>query len=946
MKKIAILILLTIIIGSLTAGVRVKLDAPDYYTGNSFYVTAEFSFDMSSIDRFFMDISFPEGVESVEIVNKYDWDFSKVYNKNDLIWLKSKIQFPASYPLVSSYIDGHTGYQNLKLKLKITPKKGEDVKIYYRGTWGEETIYETYPDFSLYVDQQGWYVNYEKVELRPDLIVSDLYTNNPDNSYVGDQVKITAEITDRNKSNIDNVKLEYYLNGILIGDNETSSLTPEDNSDKESLYHYFDKSGINEIKVIVDPDDDIRESNEDNNESTITVYVKSNNNNPTISFLKTPKQNNVFNDLYISWIGSDLDGTIQKYEYEINGDLYTTTNDEITFQGLENGNYTFRVRSIDNLDAESNWVSCNFSVSVVKDVLVVLDNSSPLDIVSFLNVSAYNYETIQLNQLNTSSIDFSNIGVIITSLETYQKISNSQIKEKPVIILTKESQFNFNDDISINYTSHIFEFKYKEMPAPIAGYIDFDKELTAYSLGEELTGAFASPSITLPNTIITMLDYISDDKIEWATVSFVGEVSGYFCIASLGSGVMPVAILACVIKAVTMVGLSLEKGGYFEAIKSRNEDYYHDLRTSKLYYPEDRTIDCEVYYEYCTELGYYGLKTDELSLLNYQNINLSSENGYFKIAENGLKSSGVISANSNGTELFFESADYIVTKDLEIETDISDNSFEYYNSSSKEPYYVKKFEKNDDFVEEMTLKNGILYAHEERDTSSSDADFVIDSKGTISKFKNIEIKSNIQTVSEINNEIHIFADVEMEVGCAGIFQILIEGKNGVKAVEYETLDINQDFIKTYDISFKDLTSNPTIYNLYFQFRPDIVNGPLNTTEISDVINYMFDYQIGGNVTSINTIEKNNFLESVKLYPNPTSDNLYGEFVLKEINPITIDIYSINGILMKKLEYENPTAGLNKFFWKVPEEISNGIYIIQFRSENKHINERIMINKNK
>lgn len=73
------------------------------------------------------------------------------------------------------------------------------------------------------------------------------------------------------------------------------------------------------------------------------------------------------NEVRFEWQGSDSDGDIDKYEVELNGpdDVdFETDNSSREFNDLNNGDYTFRVRAVDNKGAKSGWAERDFSIDV------------------------------------------------------------------------------------------------------------------------------------------------------------------------------------------------------------------------------------------------------------------------------------------------------------------------------------------------------------------------------------------------------------------------------------------------------------------------------------------------------------------------------------------------------------------------------------------------------
>ncbi len=265
-------------------------DYDDPSDGSYFDITVEITgINYSTASRFYLDVSFPQGVQSVEVRNEYDFDDADVHNPGDGIFHKSNYSFPAQYHLVSAYIDGYSGYEDLRLKIRVYPNQSGILDIYYRAT-EVTTSGTTYTEPSDWggddTDQQGWRVYTEEhthqPDELPDLIISRITVNNGQSVTEGQQVPITVYIEEINGEDAGEGYIALYVDGQHVDTRKAGNVSANDEDD-ETFDYTFPSSGSYSIRAEADPYDDIPEDNEGNNEKTITTYVNEGNAPPVLA---------------------------------------------------------------------------------------------------------------------------------------------------------------------------------------------------------------------------------------------------------------------------------------------------------------------------------------------------------------------------------------------------------------------------------------------------------------------------------------------------------------------------------------------------------------------------------------------------------------------------------------------------------------------------------------
>ncbi len=83
-------------------------------------------------------------------------------------------------------------------------------------------------------------------------------------------------------------------------------------------------------------------------------------------------------------------------------------------------------------------------------------------------------------------------------------------------------------------------------------------------------------------------------------------------------------------------------------------------------------------------------------------------------------------------------------------------------------------------------------------------------------------------------------------------------------------------------------------------------------------------------------------ESLRLFPNPTSENATVQFSLKQATPITMALYDLSGRLVKSWENKQYPLGLNEVTIGL-EDVISGLYFLRLQGENGIITIKVVKN---
>ena len=152
---------------------------------------------------------------------------------------------------------------------------------------------------------------------------------------------------------------------------------------------------------------------------------------PDTWILSGPSATSLQRDVSFSWGGSDQDGTVQIYQYRMDGGSWlNTTETEISYLNLSSGNHTFQVRSVDNQGAAdpspANWTFkilptwCEREVDVLRTLVDDLEQRIQMLALENSNL------TLRISQLHESNLNLSDR---IRTLEQEKAQLESQIHE-------------------------------------------------------------------------------------------------------------------------------------------------------------------------------------------------------------------------------------------------------------------------------------------------------------------------------------------------------------------------------------------------------------------------------------------------------------------------------------------------------------------------------------
>ena len=120
-----------------------------------------------------------------------------------------------------------------------------------------------------FLEWHGWTVTV----VQPDLVVNDIWTS-PSSPNEGESCTIYAELCNTGGADTAwGVDLHYYVDGSYAGSDTLSLGLDAFECNTESLSYTFPSCGWREICVVIDPYDEVDESNEYNNERCEDIYV-------------------------------------------------------------------------------------------------------------------------------------------------------------------------------------------------------------------------------------------------------------------------------------------------------------------------------------------------------------------------------------------------------------------------------------------------------------------------------------------------------------------------------------------------------------------------------------------------------------------------------------------------------------------------------------------------
>lgn len=156
---------------------------------------------------------------------------------------------------------------------------------------GTKNIYSSSVQVKAYIQNSSWVTQEIKTwnltGALPDIICQDISVSSP--RYAGQSATITATIKNQGTDDADSFNLKYYVDGTYIGEDTLSFGLDAGDNDTETYSYIVSSSGSHVVKVFVDSDYEISESDETNN-----------NRSETFSWSDPPKPDLIIQDISIS----------------------------------------------------------------------------------------------------------------------------------------------------------------------------------------------------------------------------------------------------------------------------------------------------------------------------------------------------------------------------------------------------------------------------------------------------------------------------------------------------------------------------------------------------------------------------------------------------------------------------------------------------------------------
>jgi len=249
--------------------------------------------------------------------------------------------------------------ENYTISLKnltLSPGNIEDLYLYYNGTVPGEYNCTVLVNSSSINSAFYRTVNFSTTVLRPDIsFVEDCITFYPDEFYSGNNLTVLVRLNIIGKifPKRFNVSL-YDGNPNFEGINIKSKVFEPSNILREEVSMLFSFIPINktyDLYLIIDEDDFINESNEDNNIINTTIIVLENL-SPIANFTFSPENPVIYQNVIFNASSSyDLDGQIVSYEWEFGDENITKTIEPIiTHFFTSTNNYNVNLTVTDNVD--------------------------------------------------------------------------------------------------------------------------------------------------------------------------------------------------------------------------------------------------------------------------------------------------------------------------------------------------------------------------------------------------------------------------------------------------------------------------------------------------------------------------------------------------------------------------------------------------------------------
>jgi hypothetical protein len=146
---------------------------------------------------------------------------------------------------------------------------------------------------------------------------------------------------------------------------------------------------------------------------------------------------------------------------------------------------------------------------------------------------------------------------------------------------------------------------------------------------------------------------------------------------------------------------------------------------------------------------------------------------------------------------------------------------------------------------------------------------------------------------------------------------------------------------TGSASFSFVWTAPSTGNAVLYAIGNAVNGNGNTS--GDKVSSTYSLSLVPDVTSVAL--NANHIQNLVVFPNPIKDLVNIQFSANtSLNSVSFSIIDLNGKTVFEKKITSVTFGLNNIQFSIPENISNGLYILHTSAENISLKKMIIIQK--
>ena len=127
---------------------------------------------------------------------------------------------------------------------------------------------------------------------------------------------------------------------------------------------------------------------------------------------------------------------------------------------------------------------------------------------------------------------------------------------------------------------------------------------------------------------------------------------------------------------------------------------------------------------------------------------------------------------------------------------------------------------------------------------------------------------------------------------------------------------------------------------------------LETAEIKDVcsgqsLKLAMDKETGDNKievapAGVETSGASQLFSGFKAFPNPASDQVTINFVLKEDARVRLGVYSLDGKLIQTIADKSLPSGMQQFVWDTTDQGQKGLFLVQLKIGEEVFNQQIVI----